>query len=654
MTLKGFGPWERRKMDQQAPFRTLPMKTVGTQHFIERTYREGGSYQWVRETFINALEADATRVEFGIEWQAVEALGVYRRVIADNGRGMTSEELVEFFNTFGGGGKPIGGVHENFGVGAKTSLLPWNRYGMVVVSWVDGDPSMIWVRQDPDTGEYGLLVVEAEDPDSGESSLEAVYYPFEDEDHGCDWEAIKPDWMGDNGTVIVLLGNDPHDDTVLGDPTRNEGDIKGISSYLNRRLWEMPSNVDVVVDELRTTDRSKWPRSEDEGHGPQPKVGYDRRTNPRSIEGARHFIEYPVKTFKKGGLRAAGTVALSDGTEIDWYLWEGDRPAVQSYAAIGGYIAAVYSNELYDFTSHASTYRSFGVSELAVRGKLWLIIRPPMLGEEDNKHGVYPRTDRNALLLKGGPAAGQPLPINDWAAEFADQMPDDILSAIKTARGGEDGSLNDPVWRDRLAERFGSRWRITKLRANKKGRFSVDATQEGTRPRVKRPKKIKRAQKGGGGGRGGEINIGTAPGTTPATKVRVAGGIPHYRPVGADSVDEGMLAAWQPNDPEHPEGVVLLNVEHPVLADEIEHWQAQYADHLAEQVGRDVIDAYGQIIVAKLAHSEHLKGVLPSQTVENDLRSSAALTMALLGLIAEEAVISTRIGGKYGKRRSIA
>src|SRR5262245_12025221 len=113
--------------------RILPMKTAETHHIIERTYREGSTFQWVREALVNALEADATRIEFGIEWQAVESKGVYRRRIADDGRGMTAEQLREFFNTFGGGGKPIGGVHENFGVGSKTSLLPWNPYGMVVI-----------------------------------------------------------------------------------------------------------------------------------------------------------------------------------------------------------------------------------------------------------------------------------------------------------------------------------------------------------------------------------------------------------------------------------------------------------------------------------------------------------------------------------------
>src|SRR5437870_12795161 len=99
-------------MSTSVPARFLPMKTAGTHNFIERTYRESATFQWVRETLVNAQESGGTKVEFGVEWQAVESLGVYRRVIADNGSGMTAEQLEEFFNTFGGGGKPIGGEHE--------------------------------------------------------------------------------------------------------------------------------------------------------------------------------------------------------------------------------------------------------------------------------------------------------------------------------------------------------------------------------------------------------------------------------------------------------------------------------------------------------------------------------------------------------------
>ena len=47
----------------------------------------------------------------------------------------------------------------------------------------------------------------------------------------------------------------------------------------------------------------------------------------------------------------------------------------------------------------------------------------------------------------------------------------------------------------------------------------------------------------------------------------------------------------------------------------------------------------GEVAVAKVAHAEHLKSSLPSDLVETELRSSAALTTALLGMSAEEALV---------------
>jgi hypothetical protein len=635
----------------------LPMETAGTQHLVNRTYRESGPYQWARETYINAREAGATRVEFGIEWQAVANKGVYRRLIADKGSGMDPAQLVEFFNTYGGGGKPIGGMHENFGVGAKTSLLPWNTYGVIVVSWVDGDPSMIWIYQNSETKEYGLKVERAEDPETGEATMEAVYAPYDDEEHGCHWESIKPDWIEDHGTVIVLLGASPSENTVLGDPDRDvERAAKGLSLYLNRRLWQIPPDVNLTVDELRSTDPGQWPTSEAVAHGPQPASGPDRRTNRRRVLGAKYFIEYPNPNYKLGKLAASGTEKLADGTEIDWYLWTGRRPDVHAHAPETGFIGALYKSELYNVTSHHSTYRSFGVVEQSVRQSVWLIIRPPAL-EGDAKHGIYPRNDRNALLLRGGPHAGGELPITDWGGEFADNhMPEAIKEAIAESRTDVTGTIDNAEWRERLAERFGSRWRIPKIRVAKNGTHPVDPTQEGTRPRITKVVRRRgdRRSQPGVGGRGGTVNFGSRQGTLFGTTKQVAGGIPRYRTVTASELGDAMLAAWAPHDPMHKEGAVLINIEHEVLRGQIAHWQQQYPDHWAEDIQQEVIDAYGQIAVAKVAHSEFLKGVLPTKIVEEELRSEAALTMSLLGLMAEESVLATRIGGKFKRKKSAA
>ena len=112
----------------------LPMIVNGLQHLIFRVYRESGPLQYLRELPRNSEEAQATRIEIQPEWNAVERLGVYRYCQMDDGKGITKEEMYSYLNTFGGGGKPIGGAHENFGVGAKTSILPWNEFGMIVIS----------------------------------------------------------------------------------------------------------------------------------------------------------------------------------------------------------------------------------------------------------------------------------------------------------------------------------------------------------------------------------------------------------------------------------------------------------------------------------------------------------------------------------------
>jgi hypothetical protein len=116
--------------------------------------------------------------------------------------------------------------------------------------------------------------------------------------------------------------------------------------------------------------------------------------------------------------------------------------------------------------------------------------------------------------------------------------------------------------------------------------------------------------------------------------------------------DSGHLAAWQPNDPEHPEGVVLINIEHPVLEAEVERWTSMYAPSQAEQVASEVRQAYGELAVAKVAHSEQLAAILPRDVIEADLRSGAAMTMALLGLMGADAMLSNRLKFRVGRRRT--
>jgi len=199
----------------------MKLRITGASNFVNRMFEACGSYQWAREFLRNAVEAGATKVDFGIEWQAVQKLGVYRRTVIDDGMGMSADELLRFFSTLGEGGKKIGGVHDNFGVGAKIAALPWNPEGLVVVSYKGGVGSMIWIVFDPDSGDYEL--VEFDCPDG----KRCVTAPAEVE--GIDWSALRPDWLTDHGTMVVLLGSEEHPDTILGNPHAGERDTKGLS-----------------------------------------------------------------------------------------------------------------------------------------------------------------------------------------------------------------------------------------------------------------------------------------------------------------------------------------------------------------------------------------------------------------------------------------
>ena len=622
-----------------------PMGVGGVQHLIERAYREGSELQYLRELTRNALEAGASRVEFGPEWGAVERHGVYRLIVADNGKGMGPEQLLRFLNTFGGGGKPIGEAHENFGVGAKTSLLPWNHAGVVVISWVPGDPdgSMIWLRRDPKTGEYGAKRFETED-----GSFEDVVTP-----HG-EFSTTKPDWISDHGTVVICLGNTGKEDTFLGKD--GQGDIKAISAYLNKRLWRLPPDVEAYVKELRSQKRTDWPRSHAEAsssaaHGSD----VDRRWNKRRILGAKYFV---VSTSAEGRMSSNGVTELKDGTQIEWYLWDGERPAVHSYAHMNGFIAAEYLDELYDTQQHFSQFRTFGITQKQVRTNLTLIAVPPRSGR--GGYGVYPDTARSALKIRGTKRAGEALPWPNWGQEFAENMPEEVAKAI--AKAGSDnsaGSIADQKWKDRLIDRFGRCWKTMRYILSNMGLHKVHPLPANTGD-------------GPGGGKGGSGTGGSGgasdaltgegaamtavrkarPGPAKAKSSRRRGGVPDWRWTDESEVEGGLAAVWCPNDPRHENGVVLLNREFPPFVELRQYWHNAYPNHVADAVQKTIEEAYGEVMVARIAHSEELKSDprWGGTKVEGSLRSPEALTMAALGLIAEDSLIAARLRARVGAK----
>ena len=619
----------------------MKLRITGASNFVNRMFEACGTYQWAREFLKNSLEAGATKVEFGIEWQAVEKSGIYRRTVADDGSGMDREELRRFFSTLGDGGKKIGGIHDNFGVGAKIASLPWNPEGLVIMSYKNGRGSMIWIVLDPDSGDYELTEFE------GDEGKNCVIDPQPVD--GIDWSTVRPSWLVDHGTVVVLLGSEEYPDTILGNPQAGEKDIKGLSVYLNSRFWDLTA-VDVRVVELRSDKKSQWPQSVVDKED-------TRRPNNRHILGAKNYLT-DVKA--PSGQLVASDIALLDGERVaaEWYLWAGERPAVHSYAKKQGYIAVRYSGELFQLTSGKVVFRSFGIIESKVQQNLTIVLEPQLYQASNGRWGVHPDQSRNRLIFTGNGEKGVELPISDWGLEFAEDLPPAILGAIRSVRGEGAGSIEDDDYRKRLQDKFGDRWRMRILVKKTRGSREVTATDDEVdigplreeppdeespvlpdRLRRKRSKVIKFLGKR------------AAPNGASSGVLRdVPVDVPRFRFALAEEFEKPFhVAMWAPHDPDGP--TVLINIESPVLQEAVEYHQLQYPDVYAEEVAKTVKQVFGEVAACKIAHSQKLAKKVTEEELNREYRSEQALTVGLMGLLAEESVIAQRLG-RLGKKKA--
>lgn len=617
------------------------VQITGASNWVRRMFEACGPHQWARELLKNSLEAGATRVEFGIEWQAVEKQGCYRRTVIDNGSGMDRDELLKFFSTLGAGAKKIGGVHDNYGVGAKIATLPWNPEGVVVLSYKDGKPSMIHIVLEPQSGEYELVEFGVGERRSAVIDPTTVNWAESDD---VDWSALRPSWFTDNGTIVVLLGDEAYPDTVLGNPDESEGGTKGLSIYLNSRFWDL-SQQEVRVVELRSEKKAQWPINADERDDA-------RRPNNRRILGARHYLE--TIESKESKLVANGTIHIDEErVTVNWYLWEGKRPQVHMYARENGYIAVRYNDELFSLSSGKVQFRWFGVVESTVQHNLTIILEPQHFSVENGRWGVHPDQSRNRLLFTGDGEKGVELPIHDWGFEFTENLPPEIVAAIAAARGENTGSLEDEEYRRRLQDKFGNRWTTRQLVMSKpkldkeEKPASADITEApvevlddilGVRPQSRR-KRLKTIRQLVPKAYSGADGIGV--------ERMIQVDVPRYRFSAKEDFEQPWhIALW-----DEVNNTVVINKEAPVLLESIAYHQEQYADVYAEEVQKTVMDVFGEVAVAKVAHSQRLRKLVTDEELRSEYRNEKVLTISLMGLLAEESLMGQRLG-KFGRKKA--
>jgi hypothetical protein len=273
--------------------------------------------------------------------------------------------------------------------------------------------------------------------------------------------------------------------------------------------------------------------------------------------------------------------------------------------------------------------------------------------------GVHPDQSRNRLNFTGNGDKGVAVPLADWGNEFSELMPEEIREAILKARGEGPNALADEEYRKRLQDKFGTRWVTTQLVQSKsneeKGKVEATPTNEeaqvielGLNPNPT-PNTQKRKRKR-------RVHIihlrATAGGNCYGVERAVAVDVPRYVYVGKEEFESPWhLASWVPTDPQGP--TVLMNRDCPILLEAIKHHKDQYPDVYADDVAETVRVTYGEVAVCKVAHSQKLAKHVPEQDLDEQYRSEAALTVGLMGLLAEESLIAQRLG-KLGRRKAAA
>jgi len=618
--------------------------------------------QWLRELKENADEAGASNIHFGIEWQGVENLGVFRRFVADDGKGMDDQEINQFMRTYGGGGKPIGAEHENFGIGAKVTLLPWNREGIVVISYKNGVASMIRLKHDPVMNEYGAFIWTAENEFGGDEQV-VVISPEEFgistwgiHDFGSIWKQV-PFWQDqltppEHGTIIVLIGNDPLEDTILGDPDRPEERAPHFPArYLNTRIWQVPEEMSITVDVPTSPDKNNWPHSEPENVDLLGKSGIARRP----VKGAHHYIHnVGGEVTDSSEMETLHPSDIGHNVKVHWFLRKVEgRP--NPYGPRDGMVAVLYDNELYDISSEQWRFRQFGIRWKEVQRDTYLIVEPPPSNGEQ-KHGVYPLGGRDALNLYGG----KDLPFSEWGMVFAGALPEAIEKRLQEARPDDDEV--DRSWKERFAERYLQRWRQPRLRSADSGDAKIDPTarsprMESVRNREQssseaKPQRPKNTQpqliaKKTTADRSGKTHA--------ARRSQMAAAIPDWARASAEDMDEPYyVAAFDPTreNPDGSRGVVMLNAEHEAVIQFVREFQDKYPPQAADQVEAECLNVLGQSLVAKVVHAQSLSAYVPREEVETSFLSPVSLTTAALGMVFETEGVGVRIGGVLGVRKA--
>lgn len=510
------------------------MSVANMTFMVDRLGADCAPGQFIRELTQNSIAAVGALPErlgeviWDVDWNTQALTGCYKLCVIDTGIGMTGPEMVEYIN------KLSSSIHEqstttNFGVGAKVSAAPHNHAGIIYLSWKDGAGSMIHLWRDPVTNVYGLRQFERPD------GTFDYWAPVE--------AAVKPKAIKHHGTMVILLGNSD-DQNTTNPPPGLPMPAKWILRYLNARYFRFPEGVTVKVREGHTLPQG------------------DKHNFLRACDG--------MESWLSDGSESKGTVELT-GAKAHWWIMRTDVDVNSGHFTPPGHAAALYQAELYDLAQGRA-----GVARLQSFGVIFGYSRVVLYLEPDTvMQRVESNTPRTNLLLNG-----ESLPWNDWAAEFRENIPNEIRSLVEEVGAKSASSDHRQAIRERLRQIL-DLFRISKYRPSKNGSISIDPTSmvSGGAPRASKASRGDGdASPGGRGGRAGSIY----------GLFLAAEGIPGEQVFVKDepirkwvTVSDGTRSTGDGMDDRAArfiaqQNLLLINGDFRIFTDMIDHWAEKY------------------------------------------------------------------------------
>jgi len=374
---------------------------------IERLTSDCLPDQFIRELVLNSIQAIersgiGDSVVVTIDPYYTKKLGARKMAIIDNSVGMDVEGLYSSIQLFCN----ESGQDTNYGVGGKLSTLARGHrqpFGVEYRTWKGAKCTVARLTYP--------------------KGFELIENPPEANQPG-----FKPELIKKNGTVVVILGHNDKDDTMLRPEgsTAREG-VYWVCQYLNSKFSKVPEGIKVKALQLPSNS------------APNGSL--------RPVRGFLHYMSLcPLKQ---------GVVDLTDFS-LRWFVLppdtnNGEAGQIHNFTNYkGGQVCILHKGEFYNVESGMSALRRFGI--YAGSSQVAIILEP----HNPEKFGA--NTSRSALERRVG-GSKRPISLEDIGSEFKNRIPKGLQDFVNSA-AGKNRKLSGAVFDARLYEVHGITFRI--------------------------------------------------------------------------------------------------------------------------------------------------------------------------------------------------